>query len=242
MPRARADTPTVAAAPVTAGPGRPRRERGRPSATAAPVAPDDELLTLALETFAERGYEGASVRDLCRRLGVSHNLVHQRYGGKDRLWYAAVDHGFGTLAAGLAAAVSPELPDDLARLRAVLVRFVEITAASPALLQVINQEATRPGPRLDHIFDHYISPAADLVAHLLGQLERDGAVREVPRGVFHFLVANGAAGPMALTALADRFGDTAQRRSPEAVRAYAESVIDLLLAGMTSPQRRTATT
>ena len=36
-----------------------------------------------------------------RQLGVSHNLIPQRFGSKDRLWYAAVDQGFGTLLSDL---------------------------------------------------------------------------------------------------------------------------------------------
>ena len=55
------------------------------------------MLEAALVSFAELGYEGTSVRDLCRQLGVSHNLIHQRFGSKDDLWYAAVDHGFVAL-------------------------------------------------------------------------------------------------------------------------------------------------
>jgi AcrR family transcriptional regulator len=70
------------------------------------VAPNDDLLPLALEAFADLGYEGASMRDLCRRLGVSHNLLHQRFGSKDRLWYAAVDHGFKALATPPASSTS----------------------------------------------------------------------------------------------------------------------------------------
>ena len=62
-----------------------RRPRGRPAKTAAPVAPNDDLLPLALEAFADLGYEGASLRSLCRRLEVSHNLLHQRFGSKDQL-------------------------------------------------------------------------------------------------------------------------------------------------------------
>lgn len=215
--------------PVTTSP----RGRGRPAADAAPVAPDQQLLDLALQAFAEVGYEGTSVRDLCRRLGVSHNLIHQRFGSKDKLWYAAVDHGFGTLAARLAEAVNDDgLADDLARLRAVLVRFVEVTAASPSLMRVINQEGVHPGPRLAHVYDRYVAPAMQLVQTVLDRLAEDGKVRPIPLSVFYFLVANGAAGPLTLPALAARFDDAPEARKPADLRRYAESVVDLLLAGM----------
>ena len=97
----------------------------------ATVVSDGALLDLALDAFADGGYEGTSVRELCRRLGVSHNLVHERYGSKELLWYAAIDHGFRRLAADLAAAATAALAvssDEIDSLRAILVRYVEVTA------------------------------------------------------------------------------------------------------------------
>lgn len=208
------------------------RGRGRPPAGSPPVLDEDELLDLALTAFADLGYEGASVRDLCRRLGVSHNLIHQRFGSKERLWFAAVDHGFGLLLAALAEAAMAAPDDDLARLRAVLVRFVEVTATSPALLRILNQEAVSASERLDHLFDRYVGPASELTASVLRRLEADGRVRRVDPGPFHFLMANGVAGPLVYPALAARFGRTVDLTRPADVRHYAESVVDLLLDGL----------
>lgn len=207
------------------------RSPGRPTAGTS-VLDESTLLDAALAAFAEEGFDGASVRDLCRRLGVSHNLIHQRYGSKDRLWYAAIDHGFGMLAVELAAAVTDDLPDDLGRLRAVWIRFLEVSAAAPALLQVMNQEATTPGPRIAYIHDRYVAPATATVAEMLDRLRAEGRVRPMPAGTLHFLVAHGAGGPLGLTALADLLGVRADPSDPAAVRAYAESVVDLLLGGL----------
>ena len=59
------------------------RRRGRPAFGDSPVS-IDEILLAALQAFAERGYDGMSLRDLNSRLGVSHNLIFQRVGRKDR--------------------------------------------------------------------------------------------------------------------------------------------------------------
>ncbi|MEZ5142931.1 MAG: TetR/AcrR family transcriptional regulator [Acidimicrobiales bacterium] len=208
------------------------RGRGRPPAGSAPVVDDEVLLDMALAAFADLGYEAASVRDLCRKLGVSHNLIHQRFGSKDLLWHAAVDQGFAKLVAALADAVQEAADDDLARLRAVLVRFVEVTATSPALLRVLNQEATTAGPRLDYLYERYVGPANELAASVLRRLEAAGRVRHLDAAPFHFLLANGAAGPLVYPALASHFGRVVDTSRPAAVRRYAESVVDLLLDGM----------
>ena len=60
---------------------RPRRV-GRPRAVAGRVRSREEILDAAVEAFAARGYEATSVRELTRRLGVSHNLVHHYFRSK----------------------------------------------------------------------------------------------------------------------------------------------------------------
>lgn len=190
------------------------------------MAPNDDLLPLALEAFADLGYEGASMRALCRRLGVSHNLLHQRFGSKERLWYAAVDHGFTALASDL---VTDPADDDLDRLRFLMVRWLELAAVSPALTKIINQEAATGGPRLDYMFDTYISPVTKNITRFLRRLERQGRVRRLHPGTWYFLVVHGAGGPLHLRALAERFGNEPAAAD---VHRYAVEVVDGLLSGL----------
>jgi AcrR family transcriptional regulator len=204
----------------------PRRSPGRPVTGSEPVAPDDDLLPMALEAFADLGFEGVSMRGLCRRLGVSHGLLHQRYGSKERLWRAAVDHGFASLAAEL---VSNSDDDDLERLRFLMVRWLELTAASPALVRIINQEAANGGPRLDYMFETYVSPVTATMTRFLERLEGEGRLRHLHPGTWYFLVIHGATGPLSLRSLAERFGNAP---APDEVRRYATEVVDALLAGL----------
>lgn len=128
-----------------------KKKPGRPTATEAPAPSEDQMLRAALDEFAENGFAGTSVRKLARDLGVSHNLIPQRFGSKERLWYAAVDHGFGALANELFADLEALPTEDVARLRAMVVRFVSLNAKRPALLQIISQEATTPGELHDYV-------------------------------------------------------------------------------------------
>src|SRR5882757_1736440 len=91
------------------------RGRGRPrSGQELDVA---QLLQGALEAFAEKGYDGMSVRELSRRLGVSHALLTARFGSKEGLWFAAMEHTLAQVEhAWREVADSPGL-DDLEALR-----------------------------------------------------------------------------------------------------------------------------
>lgn len=195
---------------------------------AAPRTVDDAtLLELALDVFADVGYEGASVREVCRRLEVSHNLVHERFGSKEQLWHAAIDHGFRELAQTLADAAQAVPADPLVRLRAVLVRYVEAIAARPALIRIIQDEAGHPGPRLDHVFDHYLRPAHAVADAALRLLEEQGRAHRIPAATLHFLVGHGAGGLASLPALAGRFGE----EDPDPV-SQARDAVDLILRGI----------
>jgi AcrR family transcriptional regulator len=195
---------------------------------ATTVVSDGALLDLALDAFADSGYDGTSVRELCRTLGVSHNLVHERYGSKEQLWYAAIDRGFQRLAADLAAAALAVVDgDEIARLRAILVRYVEVTAERPALIRVINTEAARPGGRLDHVYDQYIRPAHEVADAVLRGLERAGRARSISPAALHFLVGHGAGGVVSLPALASRFpGDHGS------LTDQAREAVDVVLRGI----------
>jgi AcrR family transcriptional regulator len=66
---------------VSAGRGRPRGAadtRGR-------------ILEAARASFGERGYDGATVRDIAARAGVDAALVHHYFGTKQRLFVAAME-------------------------------------------------------------------------------------------------------------------------------------------------------
>ncbi len=193
---------------------------------------DPELLDAALDAFAAAGYDGTSVRELSRTLGVSHNYVHQRFGSKERLWFAAVDHGFSRLAADLLSIRLDDAADDLDRLRASVVRYVESMSLRPALLQIISIEATTPGPRLDHLYDSYIEPVRVFGEELLGRLHAAGRVRTDSVALMYFMMTHGAAGPLALPALGERFGMAVDPTDEEAVRAHARAAVDVLFDGL----------
>src|SRR3981081_3618257 len=100
-----------------------RKRTGRPKAQDAPVTVE-EILDAAFHAFATYGYDGVAVRTLNRELGVSHNLIHQRFGSKKQLWYAAVDRAFSTQITQLATAFDPTLSDPLDQLCHAIRRFV----------------------------------------------------------------------------------------------------------------------
>src|ERR1700682_4395574 len=57
------------------------------------------ILNAAIAEFAERGFEGASIRAIADRLGLQHPLITYHYRSKDILWRAAAEHAFAQIRA-----------------------------------------------------------------------------------------------------------------------------------------------
>src|SRR5258707_15785817 len=55
------------------------------------------ILDAAIAEFAERGFEGASIRVIADRLGLQHPLITYHYRSKDMLWRAAAEHAFAQI-------------------------------------------------------------------------------------------------------------------------------------------------
>lgn len=84
------------------------------------------LLAAARLEFAERGYGGASIRDIAQRAAVSLSALYHYYGGKQELLYALLDEGMDVYDETCAEALSRVGDDPAERLEALvgaLIRF-----------------------------------------------------------------------------------------------------------------------
>lgn len=73
-----------------------------------------QILDAAAELFAERGYEGVSMRDIARVVGVTQANLYYHFAGKADLIEATLAHVFGAAAERLQAWLADH-PDDQVR-------------------------------------------------------------------------------------------------------------------------------
>jgi TetR/AcrR family transcriptional regulator len=161
------------------------RRPGRPSADAPAVPGEDYVLRKGLEAFAELGYDRASARELARRMNVSHNFIHDRYGSKTAFWRAVVDYAQGSQLAGV-----PVERGDLADaefLRRVVAGFYRNALDWPHLGRVCMYEFSRESERLDYLYDRYIAPLLAAVEGPLGRVTSSGGAAPMPTDVFFYV-------------------------------------------------------
>ncbi|MDX6206157.1 MAG: TetR/AcrR family transcriptional regulator [Frankiales bacterium] len=205
------------------------RGRGRPRAgEELELAP---LLQAALDAFAETGYEGTSVRELSRRLGVSHALLTARFGSKQGLWFAAMEHALVQAEhTWREVAETPEL-DDLEALRRAVVRQVLFSAAQPQVLRIMSHEGAIDSPRVRFVVDRFVNPLRPGVERLLDRLAAAGRIRPVPYATLHYLVTVGGGAIFAGPVEAALLGAPAQPDAQD-IAAHAEAVAEVLIGGL----------
>ncbi|MFD6885496.1 TetR/AcrR family transcriptional regulator [Streptomyces sp. NPDC059957] len=210
-----------------------QRGRGRPR-TGDEVT-DARLLEGALAAFAEHGYEGTSIRDIARRLGVSHTLLTARFGPKEGLWFAAMEHTLTEAEGSWRTATADPGGDDLSALRHGIVEQILFAAAHPEVLRIMTHEGAIDSPRIRFVVERFIAPLRPLVETRLGRLVAAGQLRDVPYATLHYLVTHGAGALFANPVEAALLGSP-PLSDDAALRAHAEVVADLLITGLTNPQ------
>jgi TetR/AcrR family transcriptional regulator len=181
--------------------------RGRPRKRAEQqrsLETRDAILDAAIAEFAERGFEGASIRAIADRLGLQHPLITYHYRSKDILWRAAAERAFAQIRAGwdTSAPENSDLPP-LARLREEYATLFRYTVAFPEFHRFMRQEAFSNNPRLKWVAETVLAP---LLGRLIPQIvaaQKQGLLPAVDPILFHYMMVS-------LTATLSGFGPEMQ--------------------------------
>jgi AcrR family transcriptional regulator len=159
------------------------------AAAAAEAGTDtrERILRAALEAFSESGFDGATTREIAARAGVPLGLLQYHFGGKPKLWRAAVDRAFVELRSGLDGMLADARPsDERERLRLLIRAHVGFVARNPEFVRLMHEEGKRRGPRMRWLVDRHVKP---LYAALIPLIERAQAAGILPGGIapVHFV-------------------------------------------------------
>src|SRR5580658_63109 len=98
-----------------------------------------EILDFATEVFAEKGYEGASMRDLSRLSGISLAGLYYYFESKEKLLYFIQQHTFTTIIERLRQRLATT-NDPEARIRIFVHNHVDYSVAKTKAMKVLSHE------------------------------------------------------------------------------------------------------
>lgn len=212
---------------------RPQRARGRPALNAVQAVDEDQLLGLAFSTFAERGYEGTTLRDLSKRLGVSHNLLNVRFGRKEDLWVRAVDWRMAQASPFVEAAFD-EPADAEVRLRHLIQRFCLWATRNGDIVSLTNVEGCRSTWRLDHIVERFVLPFQRRLDDLLDAVRRHRPVHDLSTPALMALLVQGVGFYFSAVPMQQRLGAGGEVDDAHAA-VQADRLAGFLLAALLPP-------
>ena len=141
------------------------------------------ILEVALELFSERGFEGASIRDLAEALGMTKSALYYHFANKEAIVLAITGERIGELTELKEwVAAQPRTPD---LLRRTALRWVDSTTPSrirglrfahanrPVMARLAGQAGTSFRDWFDEIVTLALPPGAPTADHLLGLMALD---------------------------------------------------------------------
>jgi len=206
----------------------PHRRRD-PSAEAA-SSTRERILDVALEAFAELGYDGASTRAIAGRAGVNQGLIPYYFGSKEALWREAVDRAFTELRGEFAPALEEVAEGDVPeRIELLIRRLVRFLARRPEFARLMSDEGKRDGPRMRWIVDRHVRPLFETTSALA---RRAGEVSALPAGLdplhLHYILVGAVSQLFAVAPECRRL--TGRDPADEAiVEAHADALVALFV-------------
>ena len=158
-----------------------------------PIEVRKRILDAALQSFAEKGFDGATTRQIAGRANVPLGLLRYYFGDKLKLWQASVDQAFGELRSGLDATTfmprsAAEDRDPVSAIRAGIRAHVHFVAKNPEFVRLMHEEGKRRGPRMRWLVDRHVTPLFERLVPVIAHLQEFG---RLPKGIapLHFAYA-----------------------------------------------------
>lgn len=150
-----------------------------------PAERPEEILSAALEVFADQGLAGARVSDIAARAGVSKGTLYLYFSGKEELFREAIRTRVTTLLANLSSAAPPGEPKER------LTRFIHALWSDlqfprfDKLHRLVQAEL----PQFPELARFYAKEVSGRVAALIAEIVADGVRAGVFREVDSYVAA-----------------------------------------------------
>ena len=182
--------------PSTAAPRRspPHERRGRKGRETA-----ERILDAAEQIFAEKGYQGATLRDVASRVGIRTPSLYNHFAGKDSLYAAVLERGIGPVLRALGeSGSSGDLSHDPGRL---VERMMELLARRPQLPRLVLHETLSGGRHLTRILQQWLGPTLQQAQRMVetGPAARRWEAEQLPNlvlAMYHIVVGYFAIAPL----------------------------------------------
>lgn len=202
------------------------RGRGRPKG-ATTSASRDALLIAAIDAFGDRGFNGASLKQISDAVGADVALTRYYFGSKDGLWRASIDHLAEQLAKELQETFTAQYETNAETMKAAIRWFVDMSARWPQVSRIIVFEGNGDESRRDYVTERLVRPFYILMEMMIRGAKAEGAIGDISTRTLFFMITHGGSFPMALPSLTNAFPGGDINRSIN-LKTHADAIITMV--------------
>ena len=200
--------------------GKARQERSRQSRS--------RILDVAITIFAQRGYSGASTREIADAAEVNQGLVTYYFGSKQALWRAAIDHALAEYRNTFADRMAElEDPEDRNFYRFALKHYVQWASENADVLRILISNNQADQEAAIWYGERHNRPFYDVWTMLLREGQAHGLVRPGP--VLNLYYSLFSPPPCSSTAADVKLMSGQDVRDPTFIEAHANLLYDMLI-------------
>lgn len=208
-------------------PGSSKRPAGVREAQRA--AKREIVLKAAIEMFAGRGFEGASLPAIAHASGVPVPLIVYHFRTKELLWQEAVDEIYRRIEehiAGFHSQIAEAKGPDYYRVH--IRAHITAIAAHPEYMRILFQEGTQMSNRLAWLVDRHQSQMTALLTDLIERAQQEGHVPAIDPIHAKFIFSGAFVLPFVLAAEYRLVGQD-DPLAPEFVDRHIDTCLQLML-------------
>ena len=195
------------------------------------------ILQAALDLFAERGFEAASVRDISARAGVTHAVIRLHFGTKEKLWRSALGFLFERFSTEMDAEDADRGKRTVRQeIEAFVRRYVHYCARHPEHVRITVQASLQASEGFGWSVDTFVAPGHRSITPLFKRAMADGLLPDVPVMSMIYIVSAASQMIFALAEEAKRIYGT-DVLSADVVERHADAICQLLFAGDSTKKR-----
>jgi len=140
----------------------------------------ERLLKAAEEVFAEKGYSGATVKEIADRAGVNISLISYHFNGKEGVLRASVERfGRERLQDARNYLTPPENVEDMkAKLRLWIIQFLRVHVEQGNVCAILHRENLDQNPILWEVFESTFLKSYEAVVKFFEAGKKKGIVKK----------------------------------------------------------------
>lgn len=180
------------------------------------------IIEAAIQVFSDKGFHGASTRDIAAEAGVNQGLLTYHFKNKEELWIASADRIFNEMSALVSDtrdSLGGEAPRTVAR--EVIKAYVRYAAKRPELFRFMVEEGKHPEARMRWLVDTHLKP-------LFEEFFQNTLISDKLRPHTFYALAGAASTIFALAPECKRLTGF-NPMTKQAIETHAEFVANLLL-------------